>query len=97
LVVHEPFERPWCLAGSYVIVVHAHHDGDVVVLRGGADEHLLGAGGDVRRGLLLVGEEAGALEHDVDAEGLPGQLFRVLDGERPAILWSPTWMPKPSP
>jgi hypothetical protein len=66
------------LGGVVLVVVHAHHDGEVVVLGGGADEHLLGARGEVGRGLLLVGEEAGALEHHVDAELLPGELFRVL-------------------
>ena len=35
-------------------------------------------GGEVLRGGVAVGEEAGGLEHDVDAEVLPRQLRRIL-------------------
>ena len=34
----------------------------------------------MRGGLVASGEDAGAFERDVDAELLPGQLGRVLDG-----------------
>ena len=40
---------------------------------------LLGAGRQVRGGLVAGGEDAGAFERDVDAEVLPGKLGRVLD------------------
>ena len=43
-------------------------------------------------GLLLVGEEAGALEHDVDAELLPRELARVLLGEDLRIACPPKSM-----
>ena len=38
-------------------------------------------GGEVRAGLLGVGEEAGRLEDDVDAEIAPRQRGRILDLE----------------
>ena len=44
------------------------------------DDDLLRAGGDVRAGLGLRGEEAGAFEHDVDAQILPRQLRRIALG-----------------
>ena len=45
-------------------------------LAGARDDHLLGAALEVQRRLVAVGEAAGGLEHDVDAELLPGQLGR---------------------
>jgi hypothetical protein len=39
-----------------------------------------GAAGDVRAGLRLGGEQAGALEHDVDVVVLPRNLGRVAHG-----------------
>ena len=60
------------------LVVDAHDDGEVVVLRGRRDDDLLRAGVEVRLALLLVGEEARALEHDVDAELFPRELRGVL-------------------
>ena len=58
--------------------VDAEDDRRVLALRRRADDDLLRAGREVRAGLLLVGEEARALEHDVDAEVLPRELRRVL-------------------
>jgi hypothetical protein len=66
--------------GRIVLVgVDAEDDGDVLILRRGADQDLLGTGGDVGLGLLGVGEDAGGLDDDVDAEVLPGQGGRILD------------------
>ena len=73
----------WCLAGSYVLVVHAVDDGDVFLLGRRGDDHLLGAALQVERGLVAVGEPAGGLEHDVHAEVLPGELGRILLREHP--------------
>ena len=56
-----------------LLVVDAHDDGDVLVLGGCGDDDLLGAGGDVALGLLALGEESGRLDHDIDAEFLPGK------------------------
>ena len=73
-MVHEAFEITVCEALS-VRVVDAVHDRRVDVLAAGrGDDHLLRAALEVRRGLLLGREEAGALEHDVDAERRPRQL-----------------------
>ena len=46
---------------------------------GRGDEHALGAGGQMRRGLVARGEDAGAFQRDVDAEVPVRQLRRVLD------------------
>src|SRR5258706_6177880 len=60
------------------LVVHAEDHGAVhVLLGGGRDDDLPGAGLEVRAGIRLAGETAGALHDDVDAERLPRQLRRV--------------------
>ena len=46
-VVHDAFEMMLCFAGSYLLLVHAQHDGDVLALRGRGDDHLLRAAVDV--------------------------------------------------
>ena len=66
----------WCVAGSYVVVVDAEHERDVRVGRGRRDDDLLRAGVEVLLRALAVGEEAGRLEHDVDAEVAPRQRRR---------------------
>ena len=63
------------------VLVDAEDDRDVLALGRGADDDLLRAGVDVRPGLRGVGEEAGALEHDVDAQVAPRQVGRVALGE----------------
>ena len=72
-VVHEAFEMIGCCSGSYVVVVDAEHERDVGVGRGRRDDDLLRAGVEVLLRAVAVGEEAGRLEHDVDAEVAPGQ------------------------
>jgi hypothetical protein len=69
-----------------VAVVDAHDDGEILVLRGRADDDLLGAGREVPLGLGSVGEEAGAFEHNVHAEALPRELLRIFDGEDLDVL-----------
>ena len=70
------------VAGRVVaLLVDAEDDRDVLVLGRRADDDLLGAGLDVRLGLLGVGEDAGRLEDDVDPEVAPRQRRRVLLGE----------------
>jgi len=59
------------------LVVHTHHDGDVLVGGGRGDDDLLGAGVDVGAGLGGVGEEPGGLDHDVHTEVAPLQRARV--------------------
>ena len=76
-VVQLALETMLCLAGSYLPVVHAHDDGVVLALAGRRDDDLLRAGGEVALGLLGVGEQAGRLDHVVDAELLPRQLARA--------------------
>ena len=60
------------------VLVDAEDDRDVLALGRGADDHLLRAGVDVGARLVGVGEEAGRLEDDVDAEVAPRQRGRVL-------------------
>ena len=59
-----------------LVVVDAVDDGEVGAVGGRRDQHALGAGGQMRRRLVLRGEDAGALEGDVDAQLLPRQLGR---------------------
>ena len=56
-----------------LVVVDAVDDGQIGAVGGGGDEHPLGAGGQMRRGLIFRGEDAGAFHGDVDAELLPRQ------------------------
>ena len=60
-----------------LVVVHAIDDGEVRTFRRRRYQHLLRAGGEMRGGLVLVGENAGTFHHDVDAERSPGQ-FRGI-------------------
>ena len=64
--------------GPQHVVVDAvdHRRVDVVAARR-RDDDLLRAAREVRAGLRLAGEEAGALEDEVDAESAPGQLRGV--------------------
>mmetsp|Transcript_24576 Transcript_24576/g.60390 ORF Transcript_24576/g.60390 Transcript_24576/m.60390 type:complete len:386 (-) Transcript_24576:348-1505(-) len=66
--------------GGGVVLVRVHANdigGDVVALGGGGDNHLLGASLDVLAGARAVQEHAGALNDDVDAHLLPGQVHGV--------------------
>ncbi|GMA85014.1 hypothetical protein GCM10025868_02640 [Angustibacter aerolatus] len=64
-----------------LVVVDAQHHGEVLVGGRRGDDDLLGTAVDVRLRLLRVGEEAGRLDDDVDAEVGPGQRLRVALGE----------------
>ena len=84
-VVHDALEMMWCCRGVVGLLVDAHDEGRVVARGGGGDDDLLGAGGDVLPGVLRLGEAAGRLDDDVDAEVAPGEvggvaLFEDLDG-----------------
>ena len=61
-----------------LVVVDAEHHGDVGLLRRRGDHDLLRARGEVLGRGVAIGEDAGRLEHHVDAEVLPRQLRRVL-------------------
>src|SRR5690606_15785051 len=75
------------VGGLQHAVVDAVHDGGVDVLAaGGRDDDLLGAALQVRAGLFLGGEEAGALEHHVDLQLAPGQLGRVAIGQHADLV-----------
>ena len=62
-------------------LVDAHDYRRVVVLRGGGDDYLLRAGGDVGRGLVGVGVASGRLDDEVDAHFLPRELRGIGLGE----------------
>ena len=74
------------LGGIVLLVVHAHTDGDVLALGGCRDHDLLGAGGQVLGRALLIGEAPCALEHELDAEFLPGKLLGFFDRRDPDQL-----------
>ena len=50
-------------------------------LLGADDDHPRSAALEVGGRLVAIGEEAGRLDDDVDAEIAPGQLLRIADGE----------------
>ena len=81
LVVQEALEMMWCAGGVVQALVDAHHDGDVLVRGRGGDQDLLGAGVDVLLRSGGLGEEAGGLDDDVDAELAPGQVGGIALGE----------------
>ena len=62
------------------VVVHAHDDRHVLALRRRADDHLLRASFQMRRGLLPVREQAGGLDDDLGPELLPRQIGGVTLG-----------------
>ena len=72
--------------GVVRVVVDAEHDGEVRIGRGRGDDDLLRARVEVLLRALAVGEEAGRLEHDVDAEVAPRQRGRVALGEHLHLL-----------
>jgi hypothetical protein len=78
LVVHEPLEMTRSSAVR-VVVVDLEDDGLVGAVARRRDDHALGAGLQVGAGLFLGGEQAGALERDVDVEVLVRQLRRITD------------------
>ena len=68
-----------------LIVVHAEDDGEVrIILGGGAENDFLRAGIEMAgiAGLAVTatgGEDAGAFQHHVNAEGFPRQRGGILD------------------
>src|SRR6185312_8755650 len=49
------------------VLVDAEHDGDVLAFGRRGDDHLLDAVAQVGPGFVRIGEEAGALDHDLSA------------------------------
>ena len=68
------------ILGGQGLLVDAVDDGLQVIAGGGGDDDLLGASLDVSHALGLAGVEAGALQHDVDAQLAPRAVLGVLDG-----------------
>ena len=62
-------------------IVHAQHDGDVLVLGRRGDDYLFYRTAEVLGGVLGVGESAGGFHHHLRAHAGPIELGRVLDGE----------------
>ena len=85
-VVHDAFETMWCASGSYV----SSFTPSTIVTSGSV------AGAEITTFFapasrcfcapFAVGEEAGRLEHDVDAEVAPGKCRRIALGEDPHLL-----------
>ena len=69
--------------GPVAVLVHAHHDGQVLALRRGGDDHLAGAGGEVLSGVLAGGEDAGGLDDDADSQPIPAEGGGVAFAEDP--------------
>ena len=77
-----------------LVVVTPEHEGQVFTLGRGADDDLLGAGMDVQFGLLARGEDACALDDDIDAQVAPRQLARIAFGQH--LMRSPSMTRSPS-
>ena len=69
------------LGGIVGRVVHAQDDGDVLVLAGGRNDHLLDGAAQMLGGILGVGEAAGRFDHDLGAHAGPVDFGGVLGGE----------------
>src|SRR4029078_13472112 len=63
-----------------LVMVDAEDDGQIGAVGGRGNKDALGARGEMRRSLVLWGENAGAFHRNVDAEILPGQLRRIALG-----------------
>ncbi len=68
------------MAGLQGIVVHAVYGSGVNIGTGSGDNHFLGAGVDVRHGLVAAGENTGTLINHIHLQIAPGQLGRVALG-----------------
>ena len=73
-------------AGVVLVVVDAEHDGDVGLGRRRGDDDLPRARVDVLLRLVALGEEAGRLDYDLDAEVAPRQRGRVALGQQLELL-----------
>ena len=70
------------MRGSQLVVIDAVDEGAIdIVAAGRGNDDLLRAAGNVRAGLGLAGEEAGRLQHDIDAEIAPRQFRRITFGQ----------------
>jgi hypothetical protein len=71
------------------LLVDPHDEGAVDALSGGGDDDLLRAGLEVRGHLRFLPEFARRLQHDVDADPLPGQQRTIVcdvgDPDLPAV------------
>ena len=63
-----------------LVLVDAEDDREVGTVAGGGDQHALGAGGQMRRGLLPGREDAGAFQRDIDAQRLVRQILGIAYG-----------------
>ena len=63
------------------VLIHAVNDGGQVVAGRSGNDDLLGARVDVGLGFGLGSEEAGALQHNVNADLAPGEVRRVFLGQ----------------
>ena len=66
--------------GLQLVVVDAHHHGHVGAVGRSRDDDPPGAGFEVLRRRLALGEDAGAFERHIDAELAPRQFRRVALG-----------------
>ena len=65
-----------------ILMVHAHHHGDVVVFRrSGDDDPLCAAVGNMHRRFFAFGEEAGGFNDNIHAHTVPGDFRRIAMGE----------------
>ena len=63
-----------------LVVIDAIDHGEIDAVGGRRNDDALGAGSNVRGGLVLRGEDPRALQRNIDPEVLPRQRRRILDG-----------------
>jgi hypothetical protein len=61
------------LGGIVFVFVHAEHNGEVFVLRGGGDDDFFHGTAQMLLRFVGVGELSGGLDHDLSSDGVPGQ------------------------
>ena len=72
--------RDHLVIAGQLVVVDAEYDRRIGAVGGRGHQHALGAGGEMRRGLVPCREDAGAFQRDVDPECFPGKPGRIAFG-----------------
>jgi hypothetical protein len=69
-----------------ILVIHAHQQRDIGLLRWRRDDDAFRAGREMFCCCIALGEETGGFEYDFNAEIFPGQLRRILRRQNLELL-----------
>ena len=64
-----------------LVIVHAHHHGQILAFGGGTDNDFLRAGFEVSLRFFGISEQAGGFDHHIDAQLFPRQLGRSASAD----------------